>query len=361
MVKRVYNFYPGPATLPLPVLEKAREELLNYKGLGMSVMELSHRSKEYDKIQEDASNLVKELMGLPDEYHVLWLQGGASTQFYMAPLNLRIEGKPMEYVNTGAWSKKAIKEAKFYGTVKVVASSEDENFSYIPKDIEFSEDAAYAHITGNNTIYGTEYHNWPDTPDDVPLVCDMSSNLMDKVIDPKNFGVIYAGAQKNLGPAGVTLVIVRDDLLKRVPEETPTMQKWRTHADKRSLFNTPPCWAVYICKLVLEYWKEKGGLKEIEKRNRKKAKILYDVIDNSNGFYKGHAKPNSRSLMNVTFNLETPELEEECVREAEKRDLIGLKGHRSVGGMRASIYNAMTVEGVEKLAEFLKEFQENHE
>ena len=361
MVKRVYNFYPGPATLPLPVLEKAREELLDYNGLGMSVMELSHRSKEYDKIQEGASNLVRELMGLPDEYHVLWLQGGASTQFYMVPLNLRINGKPMEYVNTGAWSKKAIKEAKFYGDVKVVASSEDENFSYIPRNIEFSEDAAYAHITGNNTIYGTEYHNWPDAPDDVPLVCDMSSNLMDKVIDPKKFGVIYAGAQKNLGPAGVTLVIVRDDLLKRVPEETPTMQKWRTHADKKSLFNTPPCWAVYICKLVLEYWKEKGGVKEIEKMNRKKAKIIYDVIDNSNGFYKGHAQPDSRSLMNVTFNLEMPELEEECVREAERRDLIGLKGHRSVGGMRASIYNAMTIEGVEKLAEFLKEFQENHE
>jgi len=361
MVKRVYNFYPGPATLPLPALEKAREELLDYNGLGLSVMELSHRSKEYAKIHEDATNLVKELMGLPDEYHVLWLQGGASTQFYMVPLNLRLEGKPMEYVNTGAWSKKAIKEAKFYGEVKVVASSEDENFSYIPKDIEFSENAAYAHITGNNTIYGTEYHEWPDTPNDVPLVCDMSSSFMDKVIDPKKFGVIYAGAQKNLGPAGVTLVIVREDLLKRVPEDTPTMQKWRTHAEKNSLFNTPPCWAIYICKLCLEYWKEQGGVPEIEKRNRKKAKILYDVIDKSNGFYKGHAKPDSRSLMNVTFNLETPELEDECVKEAEKRGLIGLRGHRSVGGMRASIYNAMTVEGVEKLAEFLKEFQEEHE
>ncbi len=361
MVKRVYNFYPGPATLPLPALERAREELLDYNGLGLSVMELSHRSKEYARIHEDATNLVKELMGLPDEYHVLWLQGGASTQFYMVPLNLRIDGKPMEYVNTGAWSKKAIKEAKFYGEVKVVASSEDENFSYIPKDIEFSENAAYAHITGNNTIYGTEYHEWPDTPDDVPLVCDMSSNFMDKVIDPKKFGVIYAGAQKNLGPAGVTVVIVREDLLKRVPEDTPTMQKWRTHAEKNSLFNTPPCWAIYICKLCLEYWKEQGGVPEIEKRNRRKAKILYDVIDKSNGFYKGHAKPDSRSLMNVTFNLETPDLEDECVKEAEKRGLIGLRGHRSVGGMRASIYNAMTVEGVEKLAEFLKEFQEEHE
>ena len=361
MVKRVYNFYPGPATLPLPVLEKARDELLDYHGLGMSVMELSHRSKEYDKLQEDASNLVRELMGLSDEYKVLWLQGGASTQFYMVPINMRLNSKPMEYVNTGAWSKKAIKEAKLYGDVKIVASSENEGFSYIPRDIEFSEKAAYAHITGNNTIYGTEYHEWPDVPDDVPLVCDMSSNLMDKVIDTKKFGVIYAGAQKNLGPAGVTLVIVREDLLDRVPENIPTMQKWRTHADKKSLFNTPPCWSVYICKLVLEYWKEQGGIKEIEKKNRKKAKMLYDIIDKSNGFYKGHAKTDSRSLMNVTFNLETPELEEECVKEAEKRELIGLKGHRSVGGMRASIYNAMTIEGVEKLAEFLKEFQETHQ
>ena len=361
MVKRVYNFYPGPATLPLPVLEKARDELLDYHGLGMSVMELSHRSKEYDKLQEDASNLVRELMGLSDEYKVLWLQGGASTQFYMVPINMRLNSKPMEYVNTGAWSKKAIKEAKLYGDVKIVASSENEGFSYIPRDIEFSEKAAYAHITGNNTIYGTEYHEWPDVPDDVPLVCDMSSNLMDKVIDTKKFGVIYAGAQKNLGPAGVTLVIVREDLLDRVPENIPTMQKWRTHADKKSLFNTPPCWSVYICKLVLEYWKEQGGIKEIEKKNRKKAKMLYDIIDKSNGFYKGHAKTDSRSLMNVTFNLEAPELEEECVKEAEKRDLVGLKGHRSVGGMRASIYNAMTIEGVEKLAEFLKEFQETHQ
>ena len=361
MAKRVYNFYPGPATLPLPVLKKAQEELLDYNGTGMSVMELSHRSKEYNDLHTEASNLVKELMNLPDEYHVLWLQGGASTQFYMVPVNLRIDGKPMEYVNTGAWAKKAIKEAKLYGEVNIVASSEDENFSYIPKNIEFSDNAAFAHITGNNTIYGTEYHEWPKTPDDVPLVCDMSSNIMDKVIDPKKFGVIYAGAQKNLGPAGTTLVIVREDLLDRVPENTPTMQKWKTHAEKNSLFNTPPCWAIYICKLSLEHSKNLGGVPALEKINRKKAKILYDVIDKSNGFYKGHAKPESRSLMNVTFNLQTPELEEKCVKEAFERGLVGLKGHRSVGGMRASIYNAMTIEGVEALAEFMKEFQEENQ
>jgi len=361
MTDRVFNFYAGPATLPLPALKEAKEDLLNYKGTGMSVMEMSHRSKDYAEIHETATNLVHELMGLSDEYKVLWLQGGASTQFYMAPLNLKQKGKPMEYVNTGAWSKKAIKEAQFYGDVNVVASSEDTNFSYIPKDISFSENAAFVHITGNNTIVGTEFHTWPDTPDDVPLVCDMSSNLMDQVIDPKKFGVIYGGAQKNLGPAGVTLVIVRKDLLDRVDENTPTMQKWSTHAKKDSLFNTGPCWAIYMCKLSLEYLKDVGGVKAMEERNKKKAKMVYDVIDNSNGFYKGHAEKDSRSLMNVTFNLESEDLEQKCVAEAAKHNLIGLKGHRSVGGMRASIYNAMSMEGVETLVEFLKEFQEENE
>lgn len=358
--KRVYNFYPGPATLPYNALKRAQKELLNYNNTGMSVMEISHRSKEYEAIQNGATELLRELMNIPDEYKILWLQGGASTQFYMVPVNLRVEGKPMEYVNTGEWSKKAIKEAKLFGEVNIVASSEDENFSYIPKNIVFSEKAAYAHITGNNTIYGTEYHDWPKTPDDVPLVCDMSSNIMDRVIDVKRFGVIYAGVQKNIGPAGATVVIVREDLLNRVPENVPTMQKWKVHAEKNSLYNTPPCWIIYMCKLCLEEYKNMGGVKELEKRNRKKAKILYDLIDKSNGFYKGHAKPDSRSLMNVTFRLSTPELEEKCVNEAKQRGLIGLKGHRSVGGMRASIYNAMSIEGVEALAEFLKEFQENN-
>lgn len=361
MVKRVYNFYAGPATLPLPVLEKAQKDLLNFDGTGMSLMELSHRSKEYAKMHTGASSLVRELMGIPDDYKIMWLQGGASSQFYMVPLNLRVGKKPMEYVNTGVWSKKAIKEGKFYGDVKVVASSEDETFSYIPKDIEFSGNTAFAHITGNNTIYGTEYHEWPKVSSDVPLVCDMSSHIMDSVIDSKKFGVIYAGAQKNMGPAGVTLVIVRDDLLERVPENTPTMQKWKIHAEKDSLFNTGPCWAIYMCKLSLEHLKGLGGVSAMEKINRKKAKILYDAIDNSNGFYKGHAKKDSRSLMNVTFNLPTPELETKCVAEGLARDLVGLKGHRSIGGMRASIYNAMPVEGVQTLVEFMKEFQENNQ
>lgn len=361
MSDRVFNFYAGPATLPLPALKEAQKDLLNYKGTGMSVMEMSHRSKDYAQIHERATELVHELMGLSDEYKVLWLQGGASTQFYMAPLNLKQEGKPFEYVDTGKWSAKAIKEGKFYGEVKIVASSEDKNHSYIPKNISFSDTAAFAHITGNNTIFGTEFHNWPNTPDDVPLICDMSSNIMDQVIDPKKFGVIYAGAQKNIGPAGVTLVIVRKDLLDRVDENTPTMQKWSTHAKKDSLFNTGPCWAIYMCKLSLEYLKDFGGVKAMEKQNKKKASILYDIIDESDGFYKGHAEKDSRSLMNVTFNLPTTELEEQCVAEAAKQNLIGLKGHRSVGGMRASMYNAMSLEGVETLAEFLKEFQEEHQ
>lgn len=361
MTKRVYNFYAGPATLPLPALKKAKEELLDFKGTGMSLMEISHRSKEYAEVHTQASALVRKLMGIPDDYKILWLQGGASTQFYMLPLNLQKEGKPMEYVNTGAWSKKAIKEGKFYGDVNVVASSEDENFSYIPKDIKFSDNAAFAHITGNNTIYGTEYHEWPKVPSDVPLTSDMSSHIMDKVIDVNKFGVIYAGAQKNIGPAGVTLLIVRENLLDRVPENTPTLQKWKTHVEKDSLFNTGPCWAIYMCKLSLEHLKGLGGIPAIEKINRNKAKILYDIIDKSGGFYKGHAKPDSRSLMNVTFNLRTPELEEKCVKEALGRGLVGLKGHRSVGGMRASIYNAMPIEGVQALVDFLKEFQEKNQ
>ena len=361
MEKRVYNFYAGPATLPLPVLKKAQEELLNFRGSGMSVLEISHRAKAYDEVHKKASELVKELMGIPNNYKVLWLQGGASSQFFMVPLNLQVPGKPMEYVNTGNWAKKAIKEAKLYGEVKIVASSEDQKFSYVPQNVQFSNNAAFAHITGNETIGGIEWHQFPDVPSGVPLACDMSSNFMDKVIDVKRFGVIYAGAQKNLGPAGVTVVIVRDDLIGRVPENTPTMLKWKTHVEKESLYNTPPCFAIYLCELVLEHLKKLGGIPAMEKQNRKKAKMIYDIIDKSNGFYKGVAKKESRSLMNVTFNLATPELEAKCVEEGKNKGLIGLKGHRDVGGMRASIYNAMPIEGVNTLCDFLKEFQENNQ
>ncbi|MDG6220581.1 MAG: 3-phosphoserine/phosphohydroxythreonine transaminase [Candidatus Thermoplasmatota archaeon] len=356
MTKRVHNFFAGPATLPLPVLEKAREELLDFAGTGMSIMEISHRSKEYDKMHNEATALVGELMGLKADRKVLWLQGGASTQFYMVPANLQVPGKKMQYVLTGGWSKKAAKEARLYGEVEVVASSEDTNFSYIPKDVAFSEGAAFAHITGNNTLYGTEWHYMPKVPEDVPLVADLSSNFMDKWEDFNKYGAIYAGAQKNLGPAGVTIVIVREDLLGRVPDKTPTMVKWSTHAEKNSLYNTSPTFAIYICSLCLRHLKENGGINAVEAKNREKAKLIYDVIDSSDGFYKGHSHPDSRSLMNVTFRLPTEELEAKCVEEGKARGLIGLKGHRSVGGMRASIYNAMTIEGVKDLTEFMKEF-----
>ena len=361
MTKRVYNFYAGPATLPLSVLKKAQEELLDFHGTGMSILEISHRSKEYDAVHKKASELLRELMGIPSNYKVLWLQGGASTQFFMAPLNLQQAGKPMEYVHTGNWAKKAIKEAKLYGEVKIVASSEDKKFTYIPKNVVFSENTAFAHITGNETIGGIEWHEWPTVPSTVPLVCDMSSNLMDKVIDVKKFGLIYAGAQKNLGPAGVTVVIIREDLITRVPENTPTMLKYKTHVEKDSLYNTSPCFSIYLCELVLEHLKNLGGVAAMEKHNRKKATLVYDIIDKSNGFYKGVAQPESRSLMNVTFNLATPELEAKCVEEAKKQGLIGLKGHRDVGGMRASLYNAMSMEGVETLCSFLTEFQEQNQ
>lgn len=281
-------------------------------------------------------------------------------QFLMTAVNLQVKGKPMEYINTGGWSTKAIKEAKLYGDVNVIASSEGDNFKYIPKEFSMSKDAAFLHITSNNTLYGTEWQDFPHPPDDVPLVADMSSDLMARTVNVKDFGVIYAGAQKNLGPAGVTLVIVREDLLGRVPENTPTMLKWSTHA-KDSMYNTPPVFPIYMCKLSLEYWKEFGGVEKIEKVNHEKAKILYDVIDHSDGFYKGHAREDSRSLMNVTFTMASEELESKCVAEGTKRELIGLKGHRSVGGMRASIYNAMPVDGVKALAEFLTEFKEKNQ
>ncbi len=360
MAKRAFNFYAGPATLPTKVLERAQESMLDYNGTGMSVMELSHRSKDYDAIHMDAIALVREHMGLGDDYKVLYVGGGASSQFYMIPTNLK-NGGPLEYVNTGVWSTKAIKEGKLFGDVNVVASSEENKFKHIPKDIQFSDNAAYAHITGNNTIYGTEFFDWPKPPSNVPLVCDMSSHLMDRKIDFKQFGVIYAGAQKNLGPAGVTMIVVREDLVERVDQEkTPTMMKWKTHADKDSLFNTPPAWPIYICKLALEYMKEIGGIEEVERRNREKANMLYNAIDASDGYYVGHAEKDSRSLMNVTFNLPTPELEAKCIAEGVAKGLVGIKGYRTVGGMRASIYNAMPVEGVRALVEHMAEFKDNN-
>jgi phosphoserine aminotransferase len=359
MVERVFNFNPGPATLPLEALEKAQAEFLDFKGSGMSILETSHRSKEFDSVINEATDLMREINGIPDGYKILWLQGGASTQFYMIPLNLMLPGKAADYVNTGTWSKKAIKEAKLLGGANVVASSEDKNFSYIPQEITLNPDASYVHITSNNTIFGTQWQKYPDTGD-VPMAADMSSDIMSRKIDVGQFGLIYAGAQKNMGPSGVTSVIIREDLIERGKEELPTMARYRTHVEKKSTFNTPPCFPIYMCKLVLEWVKENGGVAGMEQRNRGKAGLLYKVIDESEGFYQGHAENDSRSLMNVTFRLPSDELGTQCIQEGAERGLKGLKGHRSVGGMRASIYNAMPVEGVKKLSEFLVEFMEKN-
>jgi phosphoserine aminotransferase len=360
LVKRIYNFNPGPATLPLSVLEKAQEELLDYKGTGMSIMETSHRAKEFDDVIKEASSIMKEVYKLPDNYRVLWLQGGASTQFFMVPKNLMKSGQGADYVNTGTWSKKAIKEAKLFGDVKVVASSEDKNFSYIPKDITFNTGASYVHITSNNTIFGTQWQEYPDCGD-VPLIADVSSDIISRKIDVGKFGIMYAGAQKNMGPSGVTAVIIREDLIEKASDDVPTMLKYKTHTEKGSLFNTPPSFSIYMCKLVLEWVKENGGIAGAEERNRQKAEAIYKVIDESNGYFTGHAELDSRSMMNVTFRLPSDELGAKCIEEAKTSGLSGLKGHRSVGGMRASIYNAMPVDGVKKLAEFLKEFQQNNQ
>jgi len=354
---RIYNFNPGPAALPLPVLEEAQKDLLNYKGEGISVLEMSHRSKTFDGIIKDAERLLKEVMEIPDNYKVLFMQGGATLQFAAVPLNLIGDGQLAEYVNTGAWSKKAIQEAKKLGKeVKVIASSEDENFAYIPKDIKVSPDAAYLHITSNNTIFGTEFHTFPETGD-VPLIADMSSDIACRKIDVSKFALIYAGAQKNMGPAGVTIVIIRQDLLEKCPDNIPTMTSYKIIGGKDSLYNTPPTFNVYLVKLVLEWMKAQGGLEKIEQINRQKAQMIYDILDQSS-FYRGTARPDSRSLMNVTFRLPSEELEKKFVEEALANGMLGLKGHRSVGGIRASIYNAVPLEAVEKLVDFMKKFEQ---
>jgi phosphoserine aminotransferase len=356
MEGRIYNFNPGPAALPLPVLQEAQKDLLNYKGEGISILEMSHRSKTFDGIIKDAERLMKEIMGIPDNYSVLFMQGGATLQFAAVPLNLLGEGQFAEYVNTGSWSTKAIKEAEKLGKqVKVIASSEDENFTYIPRDIKVSPDAAYLHITTNNTIRGTEFHEFPETGG-VDLIADMSSDINSRKIDVSKFALIYAGAQKNMGPSGVTIVIIRKDLLERSPANIPTMTSYKIIGEKDSLYNTPPTFAVYIVKLVLEWMKAQGGLEKIEAINRQKAKLLYDVLDESS-FYTGTARKDSRSLMNVTFRLPNEDLEKKFVAEALENGMLGLKGHRSVGGIRASIYNAVPLEAVEHLVDFMKKFE----
>jgi phosphoserine aminotransferase len=354
---RVYNFSPGPSMLPEEVLKTAQEEMLDYRGTGMSVMEMSHRSKTFEGIIEEADSLLRQIMKIPENYKVLFLQGGASTQFSMVPLNLFRKSRTADYVNTGSWSKKAIEEANRYGKVRVVASSEDKNFTYIPHLDKrmFNLEADYVHITTNNTIYGTRYTRVPDTGE-IPLVADMSSNILSEEIDVSNFGLIYAGSQKNIAPAGLTVVIIREDLIGHAVEMTPLMLNYKTHSDKNSLYNTPPCYCIYIALLVFRWLQNLGGLKQMQRINQEKADLLYEVIDNSK-LYRGTVSPEDRSIMNVTFVLPGEELNQKFVKEAETQGLVSLKGHRSVGGIRASIYNAVPLEGVRKLAEFMKKFE----
>ncbi len=352
---RIYNFAAGPAVLPEPVLKQAASEMLDYKGTGMSVMEMSHRTKVFEAIVDNADSLLRKLMGIPENYTVLFLQGGASTQFAMVPMNLMTVNKKADYINTGSWSKKAISEAKLFGKANVIASSEDKNFTYIPDKYVVSADADYVHITTNNTIEGTRFTWIPETGN-IPLVADMSSNILSEKTDVSKFGLIYAGAQKNLGPAGVTIVIIKNDLLGKHGDTVPTMMRYSTHAPEKSLYNTPPCYSLYIVGLVLQWLDDMGGVKAIEAVNKEKAAILYDFLDNSK-FYKSPVAKKDRSLMNVPFISPSEELDAKFVKESEKAGFSALKGHRSVGGMRASIYNAMPVEGVKKLVEFMKKFE----
>lgn len=355
---RVYNFSAGPAALPLWALEEAKNEFLDYKGSGMSILESSHRSKEFDAVIKEAEKDLRELWGIPNNFKVLFLQGGASSQFFMVPMNIAGD-QVTDYVLTGAWSDKALKEAKILGKKTNVAySAKEGGYKAVPSssdEIKLSKDSAYVHITTNNTIYGTQM-DFPET-NGIPIVADMSSDALCKPIDFKNVGILYAGAQKNLGPSGVTVVVIREDLLERIPEGLPSMLNYKTHVDKDSLYNTPTTFSIYILGLVLKWLKKEGGLEKIYEINKKKAALLYDTIDNSNGFYVGHANKDSRSIMNVTFNISNKDLEPKFLEEAGKIGLKTLKGHRSIGGIRASIYNAMPTEGCEKLADFMKKFQ----
>lgn len=358
---RVYNFSAGPSMLPLEVMEEAARELTNYKGCGMSVMEMSHRSPEFEAIIRDAEAGLRDLMAIPDNYKVLFLQGGASLQFSMIPMNLFRQSGKADYIITGMWAKKAAAEAKKYGKVNILASSEDSLFSFIPTvdKSEYTDDADYFHITTNNTIYGSRFNYIPETGN-VPLVADMSSNILSQVYDVSKFGMIYAGAQKNIGPAGMTVVIIRDDLIGHASADVPTMLDYKIHADNGSMYNTPPTFAIYIAKLVFDHLKRTGGIEAMQKRNEEKARMLYDAIDSSMMF-NCPVEEAFRSIMNVVFVTGDHDLDKKFISEASQRGLVNLGGHRSVGGMRASIYNAMPVEGVQTLIDFMKEFEvKNH-
>ena len=359
-MSRVYNFSAGPSMLPLEVLETAQKEMLDYHGSGQSVMEMSHRSKVYDEIIKTAEADFRELAGVPDDYKVLFLQGGASTQFAMIPMNL-MKNKVADYIVTGQWAKKAWQEAQKFGTANKIASSEDKTFTYIPdvSDLPISENADYVYICQNNTIYGTRYKELPDTKGKI-LVSDVSSMFLSEPMDVSRYGIVYGGVQKNVGPAGVTIVVIREDLISdEVLPGTPTMLKYKTHADSDSLYNTPPAYNIYVCGLVFKWLKKMGGLTEMKKINEEKAKILYDFLDASSMF-KGTVVPEYRSLMNVPFVTDSDELNKKFIDEASKAGFVNLKGHRTVGGMRASIYNAMPAEGVKKLVEFMDKFEKEN-
>lgn len=355
---RVYNFSAGPSTLPEDVLKEAQRDFLDFAGTGMSITEISHRNKAFEAVVNEAEALLRELMAIPEDYAVIFVQGGASQQFAAVPLNLMHHGKA-DYLVTGNFAKKAWQEGKLYGTAVKVADSSDRNYTYIPEvdKSAFSSDADYVHITSNNTIFGTRYVNFPDTPS--PLVADMSSELLSRVVDVSKFGVIYAGAQKNLAPAGVTIVIAKRDLIQDPLPICPTMLRWKVQDENKSLYNTPPCFAIYMALLVLRRLKAMGGVKEIQKINEYKAGLLYDFIDNDT-FYVNHVVKKDRSIMNVPFVTPNPDLDAKFVKEAAANGLVSLKGHRLVGGMRASIYNAMPVEGVKTLIEFMKKFEQEN-
>lgn len=358
---RVYNFSAGPATLPVEVLEEAAAEMLDYQGTGMSVMEMSHRSKAFDKIIKDAEQDLRDLMSIPDNYKVLFLQGGAFQQFAAIPMNLLKKGKA-DYILSGSWGKKAFKEAQKYGDVVAIASSEDANFTFVPDvdTIQFRDDIDYVYICDNETIYGTKFHKYPEVPEGAVLVADVSSCFLSEPIDVTKFGVIYGGVQKNIGPAGAVIVIVREDLIRDdVPEFVPTMLKYKSQADKDSLFNTPPCYTIYICGKVFKWLKKQGGLEGIYALNQEKAAILYDYLDTTD-FYNAPVRKEDRSIMNVPFTLKNPDLDAAFIEGAKACGIENIKGHRDVGGMRASIYNAMPKAGVEALVAYMKEFEANN-
>ena len=357
MIKRVFNFNAGPAALPLEVLEQAQAEMLDFNGTGMSIMETSHRSKDFEAVINTAEADLRELLNIPSNYKIMFLQGGATLQFAMVPMNLRASGASADYIVTGVWGQTAVKESRKLGNVHIAASTEEEGCKSLPGKLDLDPKAAYLHFTSNETIHGVEYFTEPTPPDGVPLVCDASSDFISHPIDVSKYGLIYAGAQKNAGPSGVTMVIVREDLFERTPENLPVMLDYKALAVSGSMHNTPPSFSIYIVGLVFKWAKKMGGLAAIEKTNRTKADLVYKAIDNSGGFYNGHAAPSARSIMNIPFRLPSEELEAAFVKESKSVGLVGLKGHRSVGGIRASIYNAMSVDGARALSDFMVEFQ----